>query len=428
MKNIFIALILLISFSGYAQIVAVKKVLATAQTAYAVSMQKDQAKLMNDAQSGLPFIRDLEFRVRNDAFVDEYMRYNLRLTPKGFGEDRALRNLFKAEKQLIEQEIQVQIHDALLLRYTAVIEFLSNQNLNQIYTELISVLEDKIKVLDKTKYTTNFDLQNIIGAENDLTKLKDQNIQSAKDQRMYMTQIGQFLADSSLIGLDTAGLVDVESVSNRVMNAQLGPDSENVHLNNFRLKFMVSEGEYKSEKAQDNRYVSLVSFTYDYGNFINELEKRAKPTSKGYDRYAQYSVEIGFRLPFLSADRRDVALRRTAFLADRTEYELAKKELGDKIKRDIKDIVALITHYRFLLARQNEVNAEGSLQKYLSMSGVDPLMLLSIKEGLLQNRLRIEKVRFDILRNYLQVLDETGHLSKMPLVNYLSASKEAVAP
>ncbi len=426
MKSFFLALIMLLPLYGYSQAVAIKKVLATAQTEHSVSMQKDQAGMMKSAYSGLPLIRDLEFRVRNDEFIDEYVRYNLRITPKGFGEDRALRKLFKAEKQLVDQEVQLRIHNALMLRYAAIIEFLANQRMNQLYTEMILVLEDRIKVLEKNKFATDFDLQNIIDAENNLTKVKDQNIQSAKDQMNYMWQIRQFLSDTGFIGFDTAGLVQVETISERVKTASIGTDTDNVYLNNYRLKFLVSEGKYNAEKAQDRRYLSLLSFTYDYGAFIDENGKRLR--GRPYDQNAQYSLEFGFRLPFLSADGRDVALRRSQFLADRTEYDLAKQELVYKTERDIKDVGALITHYRYLLARQNEVNAEGSLQKYLKMSGVDPLMLLSIKEGLVQNGLRIEKTRFDILRNYLQVLDETGQLSRMPLVNYLSASKEAVAP
>jgi hypothetical protein len=410
---------------GAAQTIPVKKLFATASTTQAVSMQREQAAAMKAPWAGLPFVRDFEVRVRNDAFWQEYMRCNFRISPKGFGEDGALRKLFESEKNLIEQEVMLQTHEALLQRYSATIEFLANQTLNQIYNDMAMIMEDRIKVLEKSTYTTDFDLQNVIDAENNLTKLKDQSIQSAKDQRTYMWQIRQFLSDTSFLGFDTNDLVDVETVSERIRNASIGSDTDNVRLNNLKLRFLVSENEYKSEKAQDRRYISLLSFTYDYGAYMDEINKKVR--YKPYDLNARYSVEVGLRLPFISSDRRDVALRKAQFVDDKADYDVAKQELIYKTERDIKDIGALITHFRYLQARQTEINAEGSLQKYLKMSGIDPLMLLSIKEGFLQNKLRLEKVRFDIYRNYLQLLDETGQLSRLPLVNYLSAAKEAIA-
>jgi hypothetical protein len=47
---------------------------------------------------------------------------------------------------------------------------------------------------------------------------------------------------------------------------------------------------------------------------------------------------------------------------------------------------------------------------------------LSIKESIEKNHIAVAKVRFNILRNYIQVLDVTGQISKKPLKNYLSAA------
>jgi hypothetical protein len=352
------------------------------------------------------------------------MRYSFRIEPKGWGEDRALRSLFAAEKDLIEQEIQLRLHTALLFRYRAIVEFLANQALTHAYNEAILVKEDQIKVLEKSKYTTDFDLEEVLEAENSLTKLKDRAVQSAKDQDKYLWLIRRILSDASFTGFDTVDLVTVETMDKRM--APLVSDTDNVYTDNERLKSLVSKGEYESEKARNRRYLSRLSFSYDYGRYIKELNQKSH--NKEYDLNARYNLEAGFRLPFLSADGREVALRLAEFLADKAGYECAKREVEFKIQRDRSDIGSLIAHYRYLVARQNEVDAEGSLKKYLGRSGVDPLMLLSIKEGIAENKLRMEKTRFDIMRKYISVLDSTGRLSKKPLINYLAESKETIAP
>jgi hypothetical protein len=423
-KLIIIALIIYATHSA-AEGITVKKLLATATTTRAVSMQRDQASALKNTWAGLPLIQDFEARVRNDAFLQEQFQFNFRVTPNGLGEGFAQRRLYRSEKNLVEQNVQVQIHNALLDRYSAMVEFLSSQTLSSIYAELETVLEDRVKVLQKSTYTTDFDLQNVIQAENDLTKAKDDYTQAVVTQRTYLWKIRQLLSDTGFVGFDTSGIVTVEAISERVRNSSIGSDSENVHLNNLRLKALVSESEFKVEKAKTRRYISQLSFTYDYGAYMDEIDKKLR--YKGYDLNARYGVQVGVKLPFLSFDGRDAALRKARSIGDKADYAVTKQELIYKIERDIKDIEALITNYRFLMARQTEVNAQGSLQKYLKMSGVDPLMALSIKQGLLQNQLRIEKVRSDIFRNYIQILDETGQLSRLPLINYLSATKESIA-
>ena len=97
-----------------------------------------------------------------------------------------------------------------------------------------------------------------------------------------------------------------------------------------------------------------------------------------------------------------------------------------KMNKDESDIRALIRQYEFLTARENEVDAEASLKKYLELSGVDPLVLLSIKENLIKNSVEKKGVYFSILRNFIYVLDATGQLSRSPLRNYLSQQREVI--
>jgi hypothetical protein len=87
-----------------------------------------------------------------------------------------------------------------------------------------------------------------------------------------------------------------------------------------------------------------------------------------------------------------------------------------------------VEQYRYLKARENEVDAQASLKKYLQMSGVDPLSLLDIKAAELRNRIKIQEVKYGILRNWIRVLDASGRLSREPLRNWLAADGSGVAP
>jgi hypothetical protein len=414
------------SLNGSAQTFSITKFLSTVKNDYTVTAQKEKTDALKSLPYRLPFIDDIEFRVRNTAFECPKMRYSVRVQPKGFGETRAADALFKSQVSLTDQENQHLLNSALLFRYMMAIDLLERQALLRRYSELTLVYEDRIKVLAKKTYTTDFDLNAVIVAENELTKMKDQEIEERKEISILKREIGEYLADTGFSELDTTGIVGVETVSETVKPDRVAIDTNNVYLANYRLRFQVSGNKYSLEKAQDRRYISFLSFSHDQDQLLDELDRRLD--RKAYDLNNAYAVELGFKLPFVTADGREIARRKAAFLDDKAAYEQAMRELIEKMKRDVDDIQALIAQYRYLTARENEVDAQASLKKYLQMNGVDPLMLLSIQEGTLQNSIRKEKARFDILRNYVRVLDVTGQLSRNPLVNFLSASKEPVSP
>ncbi len=98
------------------------------------------------------------------------------------------------------------------------------------------------------------------------------------------------------------------------------------------------------------------------------------------------------------------------------------------MRKDIRDIRALVVQYRYLRARETEVDAQASLKKYMRMSGVDPLALLSIKAGDLKNRIKTEEVRYGIFRNWVKVLGASGRLSREPYRNWLAAGRPEMKP
>ena len=45
---------------------------------------------------------------------------------------------------------------------------------------------------------------------------------------------------------------------------------------------------------------------------------------------------------------------------------------------------------------------------------------------MIENEIRLNRIKFDIIRNYIRVVDVTGHLFDKPFRNYLSVKQEAV--
>lgn len=378
--------------------------------------------------TGVPFLRDMEVRVRNDGLDPDYMRYSLRLEPRGFGEGRAVGRYNDTELKRSRLRDRLLLNRVLLERNLLAVNWYTWSSLHRINTELIAVLEDKIRVLESLKSTEDFDIADLVDAEADLTKLKSQDLELQKDLGVLEQKIGLDMAgpagngdsgESAFAGFDTTGLVPVDSIVAEVEKGIYVLDTGHVYLQYLKQNLALAETRYQVEKAQGRQYLSFLSFSYDMGERYDETVRRDE--GKDYDLAKAYILEVGFRIPDLTDGKQDLNRRKEDLLSEREDYVQRRRELEDVMRKDLRDIRSLVVQHRYLRARETEVDAQSSLKKYLKMSGVDPLALLAIKASNLKNRFKLEEVRFGIILNWIKVLDAAGQLSREPLRNYLSA-------
>ena len=339
---------------------------------------------------------------------------------------RAARRYNKSFSLNYERKVRFVQNQALRDRYLAILDLMEQRAVEERYKELIVVYEDKIKVMEKKQYDVAFDLNDLIDGEDQNTKLHNQiyelkrvcfNARNGIETSLHDTLTGEF---------DTTGFIDVDSVIAWVEHRDYSFDTNNVYLEYYRLQHELARARYDLDKAEMRRYISLLGFSYDNGNMLDEIVQRDK--GKSYDFNNSYMVELGVKIPDLTMARHDLARRKADYLSEKEDYEQEKLKLISQMKKDKEDLLSFIAQYRFLKARENEVDANSSLKKYLQMSGVDPLILLSIKESIVKNHVEIAKLKFSILRNYIQVIDVTGALSKPPLRNFLSQKQEIMEP
>ena len=238
--------------------------------------------------------------------------------------------------------------------------------------------------------------------------------------------MGAVLGDTSFSGFDTSDLISVAAIKSMVDSTKFELNEDNYTLRNIRGEFELAQARFELEKAENKQVISYFEFSYDHPGMLDELNKRDR--GRYYDSRGAFIVDLGIKLPWFSINRQDFARRQINFMRDREEYDQLRRDLARKMRKDESDIRALIKQYEFLTARENEVDAEASLKKYLQMSGVDPLVLLSIKENLIENKMEKATVYYSILRNYIYVVDVTGRMSSKPLCNFLSSRREVLEP
>ncbi|MDB5051936.1 MAG: hypothetical protein JWO30_5007 [Fibrobacteres bacterium] len=398
--------------------------LLTAKEDDVIQARRADREFAYGAYTGLPFVSDMEFRVRNVAFDWIGQRYSLRLEPRGIGEGGASKRFNGILMKQSGQRNRMLLNRALAERYAIVIDMLMKRELQLLYQEMISVSEDKIMVLDKRKTSENFDFNTLIEAEIELSKLKAQNLEAMKEIRVLELRAGQYLK-GPFAGFDTTGLVSVDSIIVLAEKGGFTVDTNHVYMDYLELSLDLAESRYRLEKAKGRRFLSFLEFSYDVENRLDEQVRRDE--GRDYDLGRAYILEAGFRLPGLTDGNLELNRRKEEFLSEKEDFEEKKRELKNVMEKDIEDIASLISQYRYLKARETEVDAKASLKKYLQLSGVDPLILLSLKASNLRNSIKLEEVKYGLILNYVKVMDATGKLSQAPLRNFLSARNEVLA-
>lgn len=421
-------LLILISLSAKEASVAeplpIAAYLATARTDALIEARRTGSEYGFGSYSGLPLIRDAEFKVRNEALDLPRNRYTLQLRPRGFGEGRAATRYNAAQIGQSAQRGRVLLNRALLDRYLLIIDLLMRISTERLYLEMVLVMEDKIKVLDSRKNGEDFDLNKVVEAEVELTKLKSQSLDTRKEIEVLEGRIAMEMDPRAFSGIDTAGLVDVESIIAEVEKSSYSVDTAHVYLKYLDKGLDLAEKRFRLEQSEGRQFLRSISLSYDMGERRDELERRDE--GKDYDMARAYILEASFRIPGLNSNNVDLNRRKQDFLSEKEDVEKNRREIRWIMQKDIKDIHSLVSQYRYLMARENEVDAQASLKKYMRMTGVDPLILLSIKMSSLKNSLKIAEVKYGIMLNYVKVMDATGRLSSAPLRNFLSAAGEAL--
>jgi hypothetical protein len=402
----------------------ISRFLAATENDSQIVAQSKHASIVHKQSYFTPFISDVEFKVRNRAWDLKSQRYTVSIEPRGLGETKSIWNYNKAQMSYEKDKNGYLLNEKLVVRYVAIIDLFERKMLESTYRELITVYEDRIKVMDQLKNSTDFDLNDLIEAEKGLSKLTIQQLEESQEVMNIYDVIKNTLAINEFTGFDTSGLIKVSTIKKIVGEQKCDLDENNITLRYIKRQFELAGCRFEFEKASNRKIISSIDFSYDNGTMLDEMARR--DARRSYDLNQAFIVELGIKLPFLSAGQEDLARRKIAFLDNEEEYQQVRRELVQKIKKDTSDIRALINEFEFLTARETQVDAEASLKKYLQMSGVDPLALLSIKENLIKNNMEKSLIYYSILRNFVYVLDVTGQMSKRPLKNFLFENQEII--
>lgn len=395
-----------------------------------------QRQLRADGFTGIPYIQDVEFQIRNEAFDVRRQRYTVQVSPKAPGEEGASRDLLKRLSDRNRGTFELLRNEALKSRYGIVLNAMEGSALARLYEGLAKLENERIRVLERQSVTDAFDLGDILRAEASLTRHRERaeearalEAQALERARVALNGGAEAPEGREVSGFDTIGIVSVESVLRRLdaLEAVVGAqDPDNVHLRGAHDDAATTDARYRLALAENRRFLRFVEFGYDHGRRLNELDDRDR--GRPYDLDRAYLVEVGFRLPWIGGDRGEVVRRRAETLNRQAELQHDAVRVAADLREELRRIRALAARHAALEARVAELDIPARLERYTALGAADPLVILTLRQAQWENALRREEVRFEILRRYIDAADLAGALSRRPVRNLLSAQGEALLP
>ena len=398
----------------------------------------------------------LELRYQLDGFSFAKHDFELRMTPKTFGEGSADRARYEAEKNYEQARFAVERSLLLYDRYERGVRYVLRKKIYEINKQLAQVNADRVEVLHLKSGSATFNPEDLMTALEKSASYKAALLSDSTALRDAELKMKIWVPDFDGVDLDTAfiptmaeleqnlsGGVEVSENFPQVAMAKGKRDSEVA-----RAKQDVSKGrdyishigigyslqieslmeKYKTMDASD------VFGTGQYRDYQDDFKKETgcesalnctatadflvadQDNRKTADKFF---LNLAVRLPFFDSNKDSDLRQQVATLDAESDYLDDVREVNQKVARLTEEVLALIGQWKVQKEYAEQVNASGFMEQFARNAGSDPLLLLRAKESALESDMKAVKLEYDIFLQYLALLDYAGGLARQGVVNHL---------
>jgi hypothetical protein len=392
--------------------IAISWFLTTAENDETLIYQNEKISFLKQSSSNTPFLNEVEFRTKIDKFESDRQSYAIRLKPNGWGEARDGEIVYHTTLKYNQTQRDLLLNNALKKRYDIVLDYLHHKQMIVLNEALLILHEERMSVLKQSTDDINFNLNELIDAENDMIQ-SELNLINLKNAIVNIEdKIRRSITVADAILFDTGGMIGIGQIERMVESINMAEEHEHVHLEEARLNWELAGAMYRLEQSESRRYLTFIEAAYNMDN--------------RYEFDKSVSIEFGISIPIVNPNRLDTNRRTLNTLKAVSDYANLKREMTEKTTIFSRDIKRLISQYKVLQEKKEGSRSQSSLDIYRRMSGVSPLVLLKLKESVLKTDIAIQKITHQIYEKYLNFLDISGKLSEKPLRNYLSDNSEVV--
>ena len=357
--------------------------------------QKDISDAFS-SRGDTPVLKGLEFRSETGNFDILEQTYALRFYFRGFGETKRSRELVQNSKNIMKAQSKLALSQIVFEKFGFVLTYIKNKKALALLDSLKVILEDKIKVTARSGElsgkTTDVDIFEIEDKITDI-EMKKADLESELDAVLMSVQAET--GKNKIPVFDRENIISVSEIKHFVESV----DPENADSKALddlhRQKMLAAESEIALEEAKERDWLKYVSLQFDTG------DRNDRP-SRGF------SIGFAISVPGFKSNGNSILKKRLKSISESSEFYAEKRLAEAALNSDILMLKRKIRQYELLVGKRNKEEQSGILAKYSSIEGVDPIIILKLKERIVKQEIKTAELEAEIYALYIDLCRLTG--------------------
>ena len=398
----------------------------------------------------------LELRYQLDGFSFAKHDFELRMTPKSFGESSADKERADAVRNYEKARFGVERSLLLYDRYERGVRYVMRKKINAINQQLLQVNADRIEVLHLKSGSASFNAEDLMSTLEKSATIKADLLSDSTALRDAELKMKIWVPDFEGVDLDSSFLPTMDELAQNLSNgAEVNENFPLVAMARGKRDSEVAQAKQDVSKGRD--YISHIGIGYSlqiesllekykdldasdiygtgvYADYKDEFQSKTGCTSalncsatasilvpdKDNRKTAdKFFVNLAFRLPFFDSGKDADLKLQVAKLDAESDYLGDVRDINQKVARLTEEVLALIGQWKVQKEFVEQVNASGFMEQFARNAGSDPLLLLRAKESALESDMKAVKLEYDIFARYLELLNYAGILARENSANHL---------
>ncbi len=410
MRVLFFSLLLLPASIWGQQQVPVARLLASALSQKEVLRQNEKTDFLKSSSFSLPWINEVEVRVRTNEFDFDLNRYTVRAKPNTPLQRNYQHAYQKSVIAVNESQNDILLNNAFKLRYQLIADWYYTKQMLTEKGKLKILYLDRINALKNSIAYQNFDINDLIKAENDLNDLERSTFLLKENIRQFQIKATDFTAMKNISDIIIDNFISIETLKKNYTRILRTKIKNHPLVKYYDEKVNLATREYKLKKANAT-------------NFIDYVEARYENKKKDYFN-EHFAVGVGITIPTKGSNELMFNKLKLKKISEEIKLRNQKDALQLQKKLLRSHFESLLREYDLIHTQISHSSAAKTIEEYEKYGDVSAFTLLDIQEGIYKKSEEIVKIKYQILLAYIELLDVYGKFTERPLRNYFSNNME----
>jgi hypothetical protein len=414
-RNIFILITLWLSVSSFTEDpikISVKDILSGVQKERRMVSSLQSVDYLKRLNYRLPILKDLGLKYGTDDLTNSKRQYSASFGFNTFKIIKEQQSIKAAQLSVYEAKKDLVLSQVVQERYINIIDIYFSQNILSHQRLLDTFLNKKNEVLKTSlKKGIPIKVKDLVETEDDIRGLRLLAAEMDNIRLQSLQRVKDYMGVQNPFTLVTDNWVTVSKIEDILNAIKTNKNYQTAELKISQSRMNLSQAELRLEEASFKQF-------FDGFQLIYEHKSKTELTTQ------DFSFRVGFNIPL----KGNLRPKQNELLLDIKEaenaYQMTFYETDRQTKTQILRIENLIKQYRLCSETLNTSLSNNLLNNPSVLGTLAPSDIIDLRIIQQKKNIELTKTQYELMKEYVKLLDLTGDLTFAPYRNFLSNSLE----